>query len=163
MKFLLPLILVVILCAGYRAEFPENEKTGRTAVVQQVKADVRVTDLQVGGQASDYTFFVSLRSDDTGCAQYADWWEVVDTRGHLVYRRILAHSHPGEQPFTRPGGPVDLEEDQVVYIRGHMNKTGYGSGWFKGSVRNGFSPVGADPGFAPELDRQPPLPKDCAF
>lgn len=49
-----------------------------------------------------------MRSPDRDCGLYADWWEVVGEDGRLLYRRILMHSHPDEQPFTRPGGPVAI-------------------------------------------------------
>lgn len=130
---------------------------------EMYKPDVTVSGVEVSAKAGEYIFHVGLKSDDTGCEQYADWWEVVDGNGTLLYRRILAHSHVEEQPFTRSGGPVAIREDQVVIIRGHMNKAGYGSNIFRGSVKQGFTESTADAKFALSLESSPPLPEGCAF
>jgi hypothetical protein len=50
-----------------------------------VTADV--TAVRVSGAPGAYTFSVTLSSPDTGCDQYADWWEVITPDGELVYRR----------------------------------------------------------------------------
>ena len=61
------------------------------------RADVLAVRVQ--GQPRAYRFQVTLRSPDVDCTRYANWWEVVRSDGSLVYRRVLMHSHPGEQPF----------------------------------------------------------------
>jgi hypothetical protein len=88
---------------------------------------------------------------------------VVSTDGVLIYRRILAHSHVTEQPFTRPGGNVKISSDQVVIVRAHMNSTGYGGKVMVGSVKYGFEQKLHEPGFAESLKKQEPLPEGCAF
>jgi hypothetical protein len=128
-----------------------------------LKVDVSVTEVKVTGDPGAYTFDVTLRSPDTGCAQFANWWEVVDEEGNLLYRRILAHSHVNEQPFTRSGRPVPVAENQTVVIRGHMNNSGYGSTVMKGSVVSGFRQEAAKPGFAESLENIAPQPRGCAF
>ncbi|MCB0054175.1 MAG: hypothetical protein KDE24_32035, partial [Caldilinea sp.] len=65
-----------------------------------------VFGVTVRGDDGAYQFSVEIASPDTGCNQYADWWEVLDSDGNLLYRRILTHSHVDEQPFIRSGGPV---------------------------------------------------------
>ena len=128
---------------------------------QEIRADVtRVTAAKSG---AGYRFSVTLKSDETGCAQYADWWEVLDSKGALLYRRILFHSHPNDQPFTRSGGSVGLDSDDVVYIRGHMNKLGYVGDLFVGSVAKGFRKAEKIPTFPKSLEKQRPLPEGCAF
>ena len=129
--------------------------------VNQPIADVLA--VSVRGIPGSYQFSVEISSQDLGCEQYADWWEVVDESGNLVYRRILAHSHVGEQPFTRSGGPVPVDEGAIVIVRAHMNPDGYGGAVLKGSIAGGFQPFELDPGFAGEMDTQPPLPSGCAF
>lgn len=122
-----------------------------------------VLSVEVKGDPGNYSFSVSILSPDTGCEQYADWWEVIDLDGALIYRRILAHSHVGEQPFTRSGGPVGIEPDTQVILRAHMNTSGYGGAVFKGSINSGFTPAELGADFAIELEDTPPLPDGCAF
>jgi len=123
----------------------------------------QVTSVMVTGADGGYTFNVTISSPDLGCQQYANWWEVIDLDGNLLYRRILAHSHVDEQPFTRSGGPVTISENTEVYIRAHMNTTSYGSKVFKGSVADGFTSDNLDVEFAKGLEEVAPLPANCAF
>lgn len=127
------------------------------------RAGAEVVAVSANGTPGAYEFDVTVRSPDTGCAQYADWWEVVGIDGRLLYRRVLLHSHPDEQPFARSGGPVPIGRDTVVWVRVHMNHSGYGSIGFKGSVGNGFARTPLAPDFALNLQKQPPLPDGCAF
>ncbi|MDA0733061.1 MAG: hypothetical protein O2909_01570 [Chloroflexi bacterium] len=121
-----------------------------------------VTKVTVGGGPDSYTFSVSVESPDIGCEQYADWWEVLSPQGDLIYRRVLLHSHVGEQPFTRSGGPVSVGSDDRVIVRAHMNTTGYGGLAFSGSAAQGLEPTSLDPDFASQVSTQQPLPTDCA-
>lgn len=123
----------------------------------------QTTNVEVTGEENAYTFSVTILSPDTGCEQYADWWEVVDIEGNLLYRRILGHSHVNEQPFTRSGGTISITEEQEVYIRAHMNNLGYGNTVLKGSVLTGFTTSELDVIFAATLAKQEPLPTSCAF
>lgn len=122
-----------------------------------------VLSIQVTGNPGAYQFAVEIASPDTGCDLYADWWEVFSEDGQLLYRRILLHSHAGEQPFTRSGGPVAIDADTVVYVRAHMNTSGYGGQVLRGMVRDGFEPVEVSADFGAEMERIPPQPGDCAF
>jgi hypothetical protein len=122
-----------------------------------------VLSVKANGEPGAYTFSVEIRSPDLGCQQYADWWEVVDEDGHLLYRRILLHSHVNEQPFIRSGGPVPIQAESVVWVRAHMNTGGYGGAAFKGSVQADFTQADLSPDFAVGLEQAPPLPEDCAF
>ncbi len=128
---------------------------------ETVAADV--IDVEARGEPGDYRFSVTVESPDTGCDQYADWWEVLSTDGELLHRRILAHSHVNEQPFTRSGGPVDIDADETVIVRAHMNTTGYGGQAMRGSVEEGFSPVELPVDFAADVEDQEPQPTGCAF
>jgi len=122
-----------------------------------------VLSVSVTGEPGKYQFAVEVASPDTGCGQYADWWEVVSQDGELLYRRILLHSHVDEQPFTRSGGPVAIDANAVVFIRAHMNTTGYGGQVLQGTVQGGFELVEVKAGFGSKLERVPPQPEDCAF
>jgi hypothetical protein len=125
------------------------------------KADV--VSVKADGQSGNYLFNVTIRSPDTGCKQYADWWEVLGEDGSLIYRRVLLHSHVDEQPFVRSGGPVAIQSDTVVWVRAHMNAGGYGGVAMKGSVKTGFRQAVLAGDFAAQLARKPPLPDGCDF
>lgn len=130
---------------------------------QTISGMADVTDVIVSGDENDFEFNVTIKSPDTGCEQYADWWEVIDLKGKLIYRRILAHSHVNEQPFSRTGGPIEISKALEVYVRAHMNNSGYGSQIYKGSVEEGFSSGNLDIEFAKELEEVAPLPIRCDF
>jgi len=130
-------------------------------MTKPIQADVLT--VEVTGQTNDHQFNVQVLSPDTGCGQYADWWEVLSEDGQLLYRRVLLHSHVDEQPFTRSGGPVAVDADTVVIVRAHMNKAGYGGAALRGSTSNGFQTVELESGFAAGVEALPPLPDDCAF
>lgn len=122
-----------------------------------------VLSVQVTGSPGAYQFVVEVASPDTGCDQYADWWEVVSEDGQLLYRRILLHSHVNEQPFFRSGGLVDIDADTPVYIRAHLNTSGYGGQVLMGTVQNGFKSAYMEASYGTDLERIPPQPDDCAF
>jgi hypothetical protein len=122
-----------------------------------------VVSVDVSGEPGDYTFSIEISSPDTGCEQYADWWEVINSEGELVYRRILLHSHVAEQPFVRSGGPVEIEPETEIILRAHMNPGGYGGKAFKGSVGSGFEEVDLAEDFGADLENHAPLPSGCDF
>lgn len=128
---------------------------------KQRKADV--TQVSASGSENRYSFSVTISSPDTGCKQYADWWEVVSEEGELIYRRILLHSHVSEQPFTRSGGSVNIANDQVIWIRAHMNNSGYGGEAMKGTVKDGFNRADFPDTLGVNLDKVDPLPGNCNF
>jgi len=137
------------------------QEAKKEGVVKSSAADV--TAVRASGGAGAYQFSVTVRSPDTGCAQYADWWEVLGEDGKLIYRRVLLHSHVDEQPFTRSGGPVPIAADTTVIVRAHMNTSGYGGAALKGSVKQGFTAVNLPAGFAADVAKRLPLPDGCAF
>lgn len=126
----------------------------------------KVENVVATGAEDKYSFAVTLKSPDTGCDQYANWWEVISSDGKtLLYRRILAHSHVSEQPFTRSGGTVSISANTEVIIRAHMHPGGYGEGIIsmKGTVANGFTAYEVDSGFGKDLEIADPQPNGCAF
>ena len=128
---------------------------------ESIKANVIA--VSASGEEGAYRLAVTLKSDETGCKQYANWWEVLSVEGTLLYRRILVHSHPDTQPFTRSGGSVAIQADEVVYVRAHMNKLGYVGIVMKGSVSKGFKAVTDFPNFPKNIETQSPLPKGCLY
>ncbi len=133
-----------------------------TGADSSARADV--LSVSVSGSPGAYTFAVEIKSPDTGCDQYADWWEVVTPDGLLLYRRILAHSHVDEQPFTRTGGPVTISASDEVLVRAHMAPGGYGGQVLRGAPDGSFAPAPEkQEGFAESLEESSPLPDSCAF
>ena len=121
-------------------------------------------DMEVSGSPGAYQFAVTVSSSDMGCDQYADWWEVTSEDGDtLLYRRILTHSHVDEQPFERRGGPIALDEGEIVVVRAHMSTGGFGGAALRGSVTGGFEAFQPELNFGAALASQEPLPDGCAF
>ena len=146
---------------------PEEEKEDDIPEQDQVDEEMEihadVISVKTSGSSNTYQFSVEISSPDTGCEQYADWWEVLSEDGELIYRRILLHSHVNDQPFTRSGGPVNIGEDTIVIIRAHMNITGYGGAVITGSIKSGFVYTDLPIDFSPEVEKLAPLPSGCNF
>lgn len=156
----------ILLCLPLMANTMSCKDDDRTSEMKpdiDTNATAEIVSVVVSGDENNYSFNVGIKSPDTGCNQYADWWEVISEDGKLLYRRILAHSHVDEQPFVRSGGSVAITKDQIVYIRAHMNTSGYGTKVFKGSVSQGFTGESLEKTFAAELETMQPLPDGCAF
>lgn len=80
-----------------------------------------------GARDQGYRFDVTLRHADTGWDHYADAWEVLAPDGAVLGRRVLAHPHVNEQPFTRSLGGVRVPAGiDRVRIRAHDSVHGYG-------------------------------------
>ncbi|MEM7548446.1 MAG: hypothetical protein AAF363_02145 [Bacteroidota bacterium] len=148
------IVLVFSILSACSISSSEEQNDASLAEIQGVN---------VSGKVSNYHFSVTVKSPDTGCDQYANWWEVLSENGELIYRRILAHSHVDEQPFTRSGGPVKIKDSDVVIVRMHMNNSGYSSLAMKGSAKGGFEKIILEEGFASEVELQAPQPDGCRF
>jgi len=168
------LFIIFTLASGCTTRNPQPELSSSVpTVTKAVETMVKPTEIEggladvlsvnVSGNVNEYQFTVEISSPDLGCEQYADWWEVFDDQGNLLYRRILAHSHVNEQPFKRSGGLVAVDADTVVWVRAHMHPFGYGGEVQKGSVNSGFQTSELPQGFAERLEELPPLPDNCAF
>ena len=123
----------------------------------------KIIDVECIGQPNNYRFEVTIQSDETGCDQYADWWEVITPDSVLIYRRILTHSHVNEQPFTRSGGVIDVGADDFIFVRAHMNVAGYGTQVFSGTPREELTVDSLPLNYAAGLATQAPLPSGCDF
>jgi hypothetical protein len=73
-----------------------------------------IDSVETSGEDDYYSFQATVSSPDTGCEQYADWWEVLTDKGELLYRRVLLHSHVSEQPFHRSGGRGGIRTPDAV-------------------------------------------------
>ena len=155
-NILLPVIIFASSLACQQSTNTASPKAG-PAIVQEVI---------VVGSENAYNFSVTLKSPDTGCEQYANWWEVISADGKtLLYRRILGHSHVDEQPFTRSGGIVPIMADTEVIVRAHMHPAGYGEREIamKGSVASGFMAIDVTKDFAKDIEGLAPQPTGCAL
>jgi len=147
-------MIVLMSCGGMM-----NENNA----IEVEEALAEVIGVECTGGPNNYTLSVTISSPDTGCDQYADWWEVISPDESLIYRRILAHSHVDEQPFTRSGGIVNVAPNELIYVRAHMNNLGYGTKVFSGTVGEGLVADSLALSFAAELETTEPLPGDCPF
>ena len=115
----------------------------------------------------NYTFTVSIYSQDKGCNYYADWWEILSEEGKLLTRQVFSKTHVHEQPFLSSSNPVKISPEQVVIVRAHMHtndedKTGYEAkqAW-KGSVKRGFKFIRLSKNFAAKVVEKKPQPPKC--
>ena len=154
-------LVASLVCSGPSATGTNDRSLTPDGAVSDPTADV--VGVRVTGDPSDYTFYVSVRSDETGCDRYADWWEVLTPEGALVYRRILDHSHPSEQPFERSGGPVAVAATDSLVVRAHLHPNGYGGDALAGTAASGFAATTLEDGFAADLATASPLPTGCLF
>ena len=90
----------------------------------------------VGAQATQqsegvWRFDVTVKHDDSGWDDYADAWEIRDGEGTVLGKRVLAHPHVNEQPFTRSLSGVEIPAGIArVVIRAHDNVEGYSGNEF---------------------------------
>lgn len=163
----------MVLSVGCTAQAPTQTGTAEQSSTQGTEKAIapeeteteaaQITNVNVSGNSGNYTFAITIASPDTGCDAYANWWEVVSPDETLIYRRILAHSHINEQPFTRSGGPINIETNQPVIVRVHMHPSGYSNLAMEGTTSKGFIPTTLPPSFAAELASAEPQPNGCAF
>ena len=74
-----------------------------------------------------YTISATVRHGDEGWDHYADGWEVVGPNGKLISKRVLAHPHVNEQPFTRSKTGIRIPSSvSEMVIRAHDGVHGYG-------------------------------------
>lgn len=126
-------------------------------------ATAKIVSVTYSSNAEKFKFSVGISSPDTGCDQYANWWEILSEDGKLLYRRILGHSHVNEQPFIRTGANVMILPNEIIIIRAHMHPTGYATQVFKGSINDDFVSFETEDKFANDVESQTPLPTGCAF
>ncbi|MEM9274723.1 MAG: tetratricopeptide repeat protein, partial [Cyanobacteria bacterium P01_F01_bin.143] len=126
-----------------------------------------VEELNVKGTPQNYTFDVTIYSPDRDCDYYADWWEVLDEEGNLLYRKVFQKQHVDKQPFKSIGEYINIKSDQVVIVRAHMhtnssNDTGYEAKqvWI-GSVDKGFEFIRLSENFAKNVAKEDPQPPTC--
>ena len=84
---------------------------------------------------------VTLKHADSGWDHYANEWRIVDENGKLLGRRVLAHPHVEEQPFTRSLFRANIPAQVgVVFIEARDSV----HGWSKDRVRVDLSRTSGD-------------------
>lgn len=73
-----------------------------------------------------WRFAVTVRHDDRDPDHWADWWRVRTPEGRELGRRVLLHSHVGEQPFTRDERVRIPSGVRVVVVEAHDRMHGLG-------------------------------------
>ena len=95
--------------------------------IPAMASDTNVVGVEVSEQAGAFRFSVTLRHKDEGWDHYANVWEIIGPDGRVIDRRVLAHPHDTEQPFTRSLGHVEIAPGiKQVTIRGGDNVSGIG-------------------------------------
>lgn len=74
-----------------------------------------------------YTVSATIRHGDEGWGHYADRFDVLTPDGTVIGKRVLAHPHVEEQPFTRSLSGVSVP-DGVGKIRVRANDKVHGLG-----------------------------------
>ncbi len=95
----------------------------------------KIVDVEVTNNNDSYRFDVTLRHDDAGWDHYADGWEVLSPDGKVLGKRVLAHPHVSEQPFTRSLSGVQVPQGlSTVTIRAHDSVHGFNKEVFEVSL-----------------------------
>ena len=97
-----------------------------------VSDQARIVDVKVTDNQDSFRFEVTLEHADTGWDHYADGWEVMSPAGDILGKRVLAHPHVDEQPFTRSLSGVRIPQGvNTVTIRAHDSVHGYNKEMFE--------------------------------
>lgn len=106
--------------------------TAGTAIADET----RIEDAMARKSGSTWSFSVTLRHNDTGWDHYADIWTVNTLDGKEIGRRVLAHPHENEQPFTRSLSGVAVPDGvNEVVIKAHDSVHGWSSQTYKVTLK----------------------------
>ena len=95
------------------------------------EADVVAVEARQGSDGS-WRFDVTLRHGDEGWDHYADRWDIVGPDGTVYGKRVLAHPHVNEQPFTRSLGSVLIAAGtEFIVVRARDSVHEYGGAEFR--------------------------------
>jgi hypothetical protein len=90
------------------------------------EADVVAVEVKRSGNQT-YSFDVTVSHADQGWNHYANRWEIIAPDGEILAKRVLAHPHTNEQPFTRSLSGVKIPADiHQVTVRAHDSVHAYG-------------------------------------
>lgn len=106
--------------------------SGSAAVADQAK----IEDATARQSDGAWSFSVTVRHNDSGWDHYADIWTVNTPDGKEVGRRVLAHPHENEQPFTRSLSGVTIPQGvSEVVIKAHDTVHGWSSETLKVTLK----------------------------
>ena len=89
-------------------------------------ADVVAVEVERAGNQT-HSFNVTVSHADQGWDHYANRWEIMALDGEILAKRVLAHPHINEQPFTRSLSGVKIPVDiHQVTVRAHDSVHAYG-------------------------------------
>ena len=122
---ILPLLLVFAVGTLWSQTINVSAQVEKSELDRDYAHVMRVVAQQRNGA---WRFDVSVYHGDDGWNHYADRWVVVDAEtGEEYGKRVLAHPHVSEQPFTRSLSNVRIPEDvQAVIIKAACNVHGFG-------------------------------------
>ena len=136
-------VFLIAACGDSATPPPGIVEATSPAIAATKDTDTKSTDIDsnganvvavsLSGNPGSYSVSVTVDSPDIRCESFADWWDVVSEDGELLIRRVLLHSHVDEQPFTRSGGPYNVQPTDILIIRAHMS----GAGRWAGHAGNG--------------------------
>ncbi len=90
------------------------------------EADIVAVEVESSAKQT-YSFKVTVSHADQGWDHYANRWEIIAPNGEILAKRILAHPHTNEQPFTRSLSGVKIPVDiNQVTVRAHDSVHAYG-------------------------------------
>jgi len=119
MKTLLVLGLFVSLSSVGESNAGTYSTSLDYAQVQKVKA--------IQSEDDSWCFDAQVRHNDQSWKHYADAWQVTDLEGNVLGKRVLAHPHDNEQPFTRRLCNIEIAEAlQKVIVSSKCNVHGFG-------------------------------------
>ena len=94
--------------------------------------EVNVVAATANCNANVCNISATLRHQDAGWDHYANHWRVLDKNGNELGRRVLAHPHENEQPFTRSLGGVKIPDGtDYLVIEAHDSVHEYGGETFE--------------------------------
>ena len=90
------------------------------------EADIVAVEVERAGNQK-YSFNVTVSHADQGWDHYANRWEIIAPDGEILAKRVLAHPHTNEQPFTRSLSGVKIPVDiHQITFRAHDSVHAYG-------------------------------------
>ena len=137
-------------------------KDSNTKISDTEPSGANVIAVSLSGNPGSYFVSVMVDNPDIRCESFADWWEVVSDDGELLTRRVC-RTTTGRSNRLPLRWPINVQPSDILIIRAHMRRTGYGGEVMRGTVAGGFASAAIPLGFATNLETVSPLPTSCAF